>query len=262
MRAIDVNRHLNNLIPDLDLKGKTVDRVIYGDPEREVAGIAVAWMPYRATIERARDLGTNLLVVHEPTFYDHWDLDGKLADIPASDEKKQLIDEAGLTIIRCHDIWDALPEIGIPYAWGDFLGLGDPTIEERYYNVYTVPPQAAAQFAAAVAERTAPLGQPAVGFYGNPDRTVASVGLGTGCISDPFKLYGLGADLAISVDDVVRAWIAGEWCQDTGKPLLVVNHCVAEEPGMVTLADYLKQAFPDLPVTHIPQACTYQSIPA
>lgn len=110
MRAIDVNRHLNGLIPDLKLPGKTVDRVIYGDPEREVSGIAVAWMPYRATIRR---------------------------------------------------------------AW---------------------------------------------------------------------------------------AWVAGEWCQDTGRPLIVVNHCVAEEPGMVTLAAHLREAFPDVPVTHIPQKCTYRHI--
>lgn len=41
-----------------------------------------------------------------------------------------------------------------------------------------------------------------------------------------------------------------------------VNHCVAEEPGMVTLADHLRKAFPGTPVTHIPQQCTYRSIRA
>ena len=70
----------------------------------------------------------------------------------------------------------------------------------------------------------------------------------------------LGADLAISVDDVVRAWVAGEWCQDTGNPLIVVNHCVSEEPGMVTLAAHLEQALPDIKVTHIPQKCTFKSV--
>ncbi len=260
MRAIEVNQHLNGLVPDLELSTATVDRVIYGDPDSEVTGIAVAWMPYRATIEHAKELGANLLVVHEPTFYHHWDLDGKDVDVPGLEEKKQAIDSAGITIIRCHDIWDALPGIGIPYAWGDFLGLGDPTTEELYYNVYAVPPQTAAEFAATVAKTTAPLGQPAVGLYGDPDCEVTSVGLGTGCISNPFRIYRMGADLAISVDDTVRAWVAGEWCHDTGKPLIVVNHCTAEEPGMVTLADHLRRTFPDTQVDHIPQGCSYQSI--
>ena len=48
MKAIHINERLNGLIENL--RTDTVDRVIYGDPEREVTGIAVAWMPYLETI--------------------------------------------------------------------------------------------------------------------------------------------------------------------------------------------------------------------
>ena len=258
MKAIDISTHLKGLVEVL--KPETVDRVIYGDPDAEVAGIAVAWMPYRETIERAAELGANVLVVHEPTFYGHWDLDEERPDIPPEvGEKKRLIDRWGITVIRCHDVWDAMPDIGIPFAWGDFLDLGKPIRGERFYNVYEVEPQAAMVFAVHVARKTAPLGQPAVGFYGDPERRVTTVGVGTGCISDPFKIFELEADLAVSVDDTVRAWVAGEWCRDTGNPLVVVNHNVAEEPGMVTLADHLATTFPDVKVTHIPQGCSYRS---
>ena len=258
MKAIEINHHLNALIPDLN--EKTVDRVIYGNPGSEVQAIAVAWMPYRETVIRTRELGANVLVTHEPTFYDHWDLDGKLAEEPASIVKRELIEDEEITIIRCHDVWDALPEIGIPFAWGDFLELGSPVDGERFYNVYEIPTCSAGEFTLRMSERTRELGQPNLGFYGDPDRPVKRVGLGTGCISNPFTLYEMGADLAISVDDVVRAWVAGEWCHDTGNPLVVVNHCVAEEPGMVTLAQYLQRTFNDIQVHHIPQGCTFQSI--
>lgn len=260
MKAIEINAHLNGLFGEL--KEETVDRVIYGDPGAEVKGIAVAWMPYRETLERAVTLGANVLVVHEPTFYDHWDLDGKMTNLPEVEGKKRFIEEQGLTVIRCHDVWDALPDIGIPFAWGNFLGLGDPAGGERYYNVYRVEPQPAGQFTKYLAGKTSSLGQPTVGFYGDPQREIRTVGLGTGCISNPFKIYELGADLAISVDDVVRAWVAGEWCRDTGNPLIVVNHCVSEEPGMVTLAAHLAETFPEIEVTHIPQQCTFRSIGA
>ncbi|MCZ6631999.1 MAG: Nif3-like dinuclear metal center hexameric protein [bacterium] len=260
MKAIEINQHLNAQFSEL--KPGTVDRVIYGDPDREVEGIAVAWMPYRWALERARELGANVLVTHEPTFYSHRDLEGDMADEPASKDKQAFIDDLDITVIRCHDVWDALPEIGIPFAWGNFLELGEPVGGERYYNVYEVDPQPARDFARHVAGRTTELGQPTVEFYGDPDREIRTVGLGTGCISSPFKLYELGADLAISVDDIVRAWVAGEWCQDEGRPLLVVNHCVTEEPGMVTLAQYLEAVYPDIPISHIPQQCTYQSITA
>jgi putative NIF3 family GTP cyclohydrolase 1 type 2 len=258
MRAIEINQHLNGLIPDLP--ANTVDRVIYGDPEAEVRGIAVAWMPYRKTVEQARATGASVLVVHEPTFYDHWDLQGKNVGLSGVEEKKRLITEGGITIIRCHDVWDAMPEIGIPFAWGRFLELGTPTRSVRHYNLYSVAPQPAMSIAKRIAEKTASFGQPMVGFYGDPNRTVATVGVGTGCISDPFTLYNLGADLAVSVDDVVRAWIAGEWCQDSGNPLVVVNHCVSEEPGMATLAEYLTKSFPGIKVTHLRQGCTYRTV--
>jgi hypothetical protein len=153
-----------------------------------------------------------------------------------------------------------MPEIGIPYAWGEYLELSDPVEQVRHYNLYEVPEQSAAAFAQHVAGKTATLGQQTIWFYGDPERKIRTVGLGTGCISDPFRSYELGADLAISVDDVVRAWIAGEWCRDTGNPLVVVNHCVSEEPGMVTLATYLEKTFPDMAVTHIAQGCSYEPV--
>ena len=259
MKAIHINERLNGLIENL--RTDTVDRVIYGDPEREVTGIAVAWMPYLETIRETGRLEANVLITHEPTFYDHLDLDSTNSLLPEVEEKKHLIDSLGITIIRCHDVWDAFPDVGIPYAWGGFLELGKPKTKKLFYNVYSVESQSAAAFAGKVAGKTTLLGQPNVEFYGDPEREIRTVGVGTGCISNPFELYDLGADLAISVDDVVRAWIAGEWCTDNGNPLVVVNHCVSEEPGMATLAEFLQKTFPRIPVTHIKQKCTYRSVP-
>jgi len=122
------------------------------------------------------------------------------------------------------------------------------------------PEQSALDFTKRMATYTSKLGQETLEFYGDPDRSVRRVGLGTGCISNPFTSYELGADLAIAVDDIVRAWVAGEWCRDNGNPLVVVNHCVSEEPGMVTLADHLRKTFPDVEVTHLAQRCTYESV--
>lgn len=258
MRAYEVNQYLNGLVASLP--AQTVDRVIYGDREREVVGIAVAWMPYLDTITEARDRGANLMVVHEPTFYDHWDGSDRLAGSAAADAKRRYIEESGITIIRCHDVWDAMPGTGIPFAWGTFLGLGEPYRSETHYNVYRVPPQTALDFARRVAGAVGPLGQERVGLYGDPQARVELVGVGTGCIASPWKSYDLGADLAVSVDDAVRAWIEGEWCHDTGRPLVVVNHNVAEEAGMASLARHLAAAFPAIPVTHLHQGCSYRSV--
>ena len=36
--------------------------------------------------------------------------------------KRAWLDEHYITIVRCHDVWDAIPDIGMPYAWGEYLG--------------------------------------------------------------------------------------------------------------------------------------------
>ena len=95
MNALDLNTHLNSLFPDI--KEETVDRVIYGDPNREIVSIAVAWMPYRKTIQQAADLGANILVTHEPTFYIHRDLRDTNSDSPDCDDRascRQVIADA------------------------------------------------------------------------------------------------------------------------------------------------------------------------
>jgi hypothetical protein len=258
MRAMEINSYLKSLVGDLP--ENTVDRVIYGDTDREVSGISVCWMPYIDTIKEAKRLGTNVMVVHEPTFYTHWDLQGKTDYSDEISVKKKIIDENQITIIRCHDVWDTMPQVGIPFGWGRFLRLGEPLCINKYLHIYKIAPQKAIEFAKGIVKMTSVLGQDAIGFYGDPNRTVTKVGIGTGCCGKPWDFYKMGADIAIVVDDIMRAWEAGEWCNDTGFPAVVVNHAVSEVPAMSSLADTLIKRYPELKVMHIPQKCSYLTV--
>ncbi|HAA76909.1 TPA: hypothetical protein DCE37_17510 [Candidatus Latescibacteria bacterium] len=124
MTRSDLNIHLNSLFSDL--KEDTVDRIIYDAPHTEITGIAVAWMPYRETIQKAMDLGANVLVTHEPTFYISRDLRDDHLGGQEVDDKREWLDAQDITIIRCHDVWDAIPDIGIPYAWAISSNWGHP----------------------------------------------------------------------------------------------------------------------------------------
>lgn len=262
MTAQQLSDALHALWPHCDPE-KTVDRVITGDPDQVINGIAVCWMSYSETLIQAAELGVNTVVTHEPTFYDHFELKKSVAHprFEAAKAKKQLlIDELGLTIVRCHDVWDAIPEIGVPFEWGRFLGLGEPTKSERYLNIYEVQEQRAEDFARYFASKTARSGQSTIEFYGDPNRFIKTVGLGTGCCSEAMTLYDLGADLAVSVDDIARAWIIGEYCRDTGDPLIVVNHGVSEDCAMESLATKLRELVPNVPVHRIAQGASYREI--
>jgi putative NIF3 family GTP cyclohydrolase 1 type 2 len=268
MKAVELNNYLvslkiNEKISN-DILAKynilEVDRVIYGDPNREIEGIAVCWMPYIETIHKARELGANVIVAHEPTFYDHWDLDGSFHDSAAIEEKKRIIDECQITIIRCHDVWDVFPDHGILAAWADFLGLDDAIKIVNPFGIYKIEKQEAIVYAEEVLRKISTLGQECVSFCGDPNKIVNTVGIGVGCNSDPFKMYQLGADFAIAVDDISRAWIIGEWSRDTGNPALIVEHSISEEPGQASLAVYLKEQFPDFNVHYIQQGYSYKKI--
>src|SRR5512139_3975060 len=149
MKAIEIQSYLRSLNRgwmDLD---KTVDTFKAGDPQAEVRGIAVGWMSYTWALERAVQLGCNLFITHEPTFYDHFDRD--LPDLPWAAPKKQFIQQNQLIVLRCHDLWDQVPEIGIPDSWGSWLGLGNPVAGEGYYRVYDVSGRTAGEVAKQVA---------------------------------------------------------------------------------------------------------------
>jgi len=262
------------LVSLTQLKPKTVDRIIIGNPEITVKKIGTCWMPYWETCKKAVKSGVNVLVTHEPTFYTHWDLDEKTEDYFRSPEftkqayleqvekKKKWLIENGLVIIRNHDTMDALKDVGIPFTLGKYLGFNNSDIiaSRTYYNVYKVSKQTATTFAGKVAGRLSEIGQPGVAFYGDPDYPVASVGIGTGCICDPMEFADLKPDIFIAIDDVVRTWTQTAYATDTGKPLIIINHGTSEEMGMRMLNQIIKQKFPNIETAHFNQGCTYKWI--
>jgi putative NIF3 family GTP cyclohydrolase 1 type 2 len=268
LKAKDVAAYLRSMA---SVTEPSVDRIIIGDPETEVGHIGTAWLPDLDTCRRAVRDGVNTLVVHEPTFYTHWDLDekrgdfyagppaGKGAYLRAVETKKEWILANKLVIIRCHDVLDKVDGFGIPHAFGEFLGFSKADIvrSRPYYNVYRLEPKPAIDVARRIARKLAEFRQPGVAFYGDKDRLVDSVGIGTGCFSDPIEFMDLAPGMFIAIDDVVRTWTQTVYAKDTGHPLVVINHGTSEEAGMRMLAEHLRRVYPGRKVFHCAQGCTY-----
>lgn len=267
--ASDLNSYLRSLI---EVNEPSVDKVIVGDPETVITKIGTAWLPYWATLKEARDQGVNTLVVHEPTFYSHRDLeeskwDFHAAPSPAKEiylqqlaDKKKWIEENGMVIIRCHDVLDKISGFGIPFAFGRALGFKDSDLlrSKTYYNVYGIETRPAIEVARQIATALKSVGQPGVAFYGDENYPVKSVGLGTGCICNPLEFMDLEMDLAIAIDDSVNTWTQTAFARDSGRPLIVVNHGTAEEFGMKELSIQLDKVEDRLECIHFKQGCTYK----
>jgi putative NIF3 family GTP cyclohydrolase 1 type 2 len=272
LTAGEINAYLRSLC---EVEEPSVDRIITGDPDTVVKKIGTAWMPYWETLKKAAAAGVNVMVVHEPTFYSHWDLDdewdpkhfrnvqtGREKYLEIIHLKKQWIEEKGMVVIRCHDVWDKIPEIGIPFALGQALGFTRKDIirSETYYNVYRTASAPAIDIARRIAAALKSADQQGIAFYGDETYPVESVGVGTGCICDPMKFMHLEPDLFIAIDDAVSTWIQTTFAEDTGRPLVVINHGTSEEFGIRLLNENLVKAFPDYEVMHFNQGCSYKWI--
>jgi putative NIF3 family GTP cyclohydrolase 1 type 2 len=263
MKAIDLYNYLHQLDGGWVDWDDTVDAFKSGDPQAEVRGIAVGWMSYTWALQRALQLGCNVFVTHEPTYYAHRDQPQAPWQLQGTRDKRQFIEDSGLVILRCHDLWDQYPGIGIPDSWGAFLGLGEAIAGEGYYRVYDARGLTAGEVARRIAGSVRDFGQEAVALVGPAEKPVQRVALGTGAITPFFHfIEKYNIDLAICTDDGFTWWRDGAYAIDNDLPVVVVAHSASEEAGLRNLAAHLKAAFPDSPVHHIPQRCMYRLVAA
>jgi putative NIF3 family GTP cyclohydrolase 1 type 2 len=263
MKALEVDAYLKSLNGGWVDRNRTVDTFKAGDPNAELTGIAVGWMSYTWALKRARELGCNLFVTHEPTYYSHRDDDQSVLRFELVRAKRRFIEDNGMIILRCHDLWDQIPDIGIPDGWARQLGFDEPIAGAGYYRVYDVTGQTAREVAQQVARRTQSFGQEAVQLIGPPDKAVSRVAIGTGAVTSlSHFLDEHQADIAICTDDGLTYWRDGALAIDLGMPLIVVNHPVSEIFGVQLLAEHLSRQFPQVPVHFIPQFCMFELVRA
>jgi hypothetical protein len=275
--AGDLQRYLQSLDGGWVNRDRTVDTFKSGGADVVITGIAVAWMSDVDALRRAGELGCNVFITHEPTFYNHFDFENDIfRDFPVgwiefdetfADEavraKRYFIDDSGITILRCHDLWDQVPAIGITDAWAAQLGFAHPIGGEGFYRIYDVSGRTAEDVARQVARATKPLGQEAVQLIGAAGQPVNRAAIGTGAITPMFHMIATGnADIVICSDDGFVYWRDGPMAADMDVPVVIAHHGCTEVPGMKLLADHLKRKFAEIPVKFISQECMYTLVRA
>jgi putative NIF3 family GTP cyclohydrolase 1 type 2 len=173
------------------------------------------------------------------------------------------LEESGMVVYRCHDVWDVFPDIGVRDSWASGLGFeGPPLKSDGYYRVEDVSGQTFEQLCRHVASRMQSVQQQGVLSVGDPDRGISRLGLGTGAITKLDQMIALGADVCILCDDYFRYVRDGALYQDLDIPFLVVNHGAKEEWGIENMARYAGERFGGVPLHFIPQGCPYRIVTA
>ena len=85
------------------LPPNTVDIIKAGDASTPVTGIATTFLDTMDVLREADRRGANLVITHEPTFYNHLDDTSFFADDPVYREKLAYIQQHHMVIFRLHD---------------------------------------------------------------------------------------------------------------------------------------------------------------
>lgn len=252
MNTEDILSHMVTHSPWVDPE-KTVDTVKAGDGDKPVATVAVCWYPSLGNLQEAVGLRCDLLITHEPTWWDHFDRPGGWRDRGPGQEKTRILEETGLVVARLHDTWDNWPVIGIRDSLAKGLGfdrfVGED--ETRWHATYQVPEQTLRSFAHDIARKVAPLGEDAVQVIGDPDMKVSRPSIGVGCGGPHEDMIGLGSDVLIVCFDGASYWSTRERFAEQGVGVITLEHGTTEMWGLESLARYIGATWPELEVHYV-----------
>lgn len=211
----------------------TCDTLKAGDPNREVKRVATAFSATPKVLRAARDWGADLLIVHEPTFYDKADkqLPGAQGTL-----KRRLIDECGLTIWRYHDSMHFAGVDQVTYDMVTRMGwTGD---YDEHFHIVLDKPESVKAIARRLKKK---LGLRHVRIVGNADmKDVRDVSLGIGEVGI-YDDFVADDDKELVITGETCEWKYGEPIREAGelglrKAMIMLGHCGSEKLSMELLA--------------------------
>jgi putative NIF3 family GTP cyclohydrolase 1 type 2 len=242
-------------VPGAPIDG-TVDTVKCGDASQPVKGIVTTFMTTRNVIDQAIALDANMIITHEPTFFNHRDevtLDW-LQGNEVYRAKREVLDRHQIVVWRFHDHWHMHRPDGITTGFLKLMGWeGYKDTQEDY--IVNLPPTPIKEL---IAQIKATLRMPTVRVVGQPEMTCRRVGLVLGAMpgDGQIKAYEQGRVDTLICGETTE-WQTCEYVRDSAatpnhKALIVLGHEKSEEAGMRYLVDWLRPMIPGVPITHVP----------
>ena len=237
-------------------QGPTVDTIKAGDPDTAITGIATTFTPSMDVLERAAAGKTNLIIAHEPTFYNHLDETAWLGDDPVLQAKLAYVKEHHLVIWRFHDHLHRAPGQPDRILKGMVAALGWSSFQnaEEPYR-FRLPDTTLSDLAGQIKRR---LGIRTLRVVGDPRLQVSQVAFLPGAAGRERQVKALqSAAVQVLVVGESAEWEAVLHAVDAvgqrrPKGLILMGHVVSEELGMKECADWLRAFVPEVPIEFVP----------
>ena len=235
----------------------TVDTFKAGNPDTPVTGIAVTMMATLDVLQRAAAAGDNLIITHEPTFFDHLDIADQLPEKdndPVLVEKRQFIEKHGLVVWRFHDHWHARTPDGIEAGMVHALGWEKFQDAQNQY-LFNLPEISLEKLASDIKQK---LGIHIVRVVGDPGLQVSRLAFAPGAAGFTHHARALEmAGVQALVIGEAREWETVEYVADAvsegkQKSLIILGHIPSEQAGMEECTRWLKTFVTWVPIQFVP----------
>lgn len=238
---------------------KTCDLLITGSYDMEVTKIVTTFMATVEVIRQAIEIGANLIITHEPTWFTGIDNTDWLENDPVYHKKKELIDQHNIAIWRFHDHMHIGDEDGIyrgfdkEIGWAEYK-ISNPDALNHFGSCYEIPETSLEELCSFFKDK---LNMKVVQIVGNPNMKVRRVSvlvgggsLGLGREELPMILMNEN-NLDLLICGEITEWTTVAYVRDAtelglNKGMLVLGHERSEEPGMKHLVSWLKDVTPDI----------------
>ena len=253
LTAADALRQIQARYP-AKVAADTVDTVKAGDPSTAVTGIATTFLDTMDVLREANRRGLNLVITHEPTFYNHRDDTSFFTDDPVYQQKLAFIQQHHMVVFRLHDEIHAVPPDAIAAAllgalgWQQYAKADDPFF-------VTIPPTTLGALSRQLQQR---LKDNTIRVVGDPNLQITHVALRPGSSGLQKQVEALRRpDVELLIAGEASEWETVEYVRDAAaqgrhKALILLGHEVSEEPGMLQCSKDLQAVFPRLKVEDIP----------
>lgn len=248
MKAIEIMNEIFSWAPGE--YNPTCDTLKAGSPETEVTRVAVCCFTTPQVVRDAAAWGAQLLITHEPTYYDHWDRE---PDTSVGIAKRKFIESTGMAVYRYHDHPHAAPVDLI--CEGEIKALGLPGRKlgnSEYGNMHYLldTPITPRDLAAHIEEKW---DIAHVRICGTVDKPCSRLVLAWGTPGTTFEEIVSEGEIILTGE--ACEWRHAEYARDADefgykKSLLILGHCGSERDGMKYIAELIQEKFPQLEVKY------------
>lgn len=248
----------------------TVDSVVFGSTEQEVKGIVTTCCATVEVIRKTIELGYNLIITHEPTFYIHEDSTDYLSGDPVYEEKCCLLKEHQITIWRDHDHIHAnnpdliFHSVMLELGWEDYCVEYTP--DSKAPLVYEIPETTVENLCEHLKSR---LNLKTTRVIGEKEAVVSRIlfaGGGYLPLDEILTMLFIKYKADVLVAGELVDWTIASYIRDASflgknKAAIQVGHFSSEEPGMKHYPVWLKKLLKDeIQVTFVASGDPFRSI--